>query len=72
MSYKRTAFPKTFNFFFHVNRRYPGTREGDSGKQCFRADFIDFQFKLDDEIKQLLAEFDKKLKHYFDTFCSVY
>ena len=50
----------------------PGTREGYSGKQCYRADFLDFQFKLDDEIKQLLAEFDKKLKHYFNTFCSVY
>jgi hypothetical protein len=51
---------------------YPGTREGYSGKQCFRADFIDFQFKLDDEIKQLLAEFDKNLKHYFVSFCLIY
>ena len=49
-----------------------GTREGYSGKQCFRADFIDFQLKLDDEIMQLLAEFDKNLKHYFISFCSLY
>ena len=48
--------------------KWPGTREGYSGKQCFRADFIDFQLKLDDEIMQLLAEFDKNLKHYFISF----
>ena len=63
---------KVPNPILQTSSKNSGTREGYSGKQCFRADFIDFQLKLDDEIMQLLAEFDKNLKHYFISFCSLY